>query len=212
MPDGCFGALFSLPTSSGAITDWTKAIASVHNVDGLAVVATDLLACVLTGRPAQLGADIAIGSAQRFGVPMGFGGPHAAFIAADESVARALPGRLVGVSTDTEGRPAMRLALQTREQHIRREKATSQHLHRAGAAGQHRRLLRGVARARGSAADRRADPPADVDGGRRSARRRGSTLVNDTWFDTLQVHVSTRDAVLARGRRRPASTCAWSTT
>jgi glycine dehydrogenase len=112
IPNGCFGALFSLPTSSGAITDWTRAIASVHHVDGLAVVATDLMACMLTVPPAHLHADIAIGSAQRFGVSMGFGGPHAAFIAADESVARALPGRLVGVSTDTEGRPAMRLALQ----------------------------------------------------------------------------------------------------
>ena len=123
--NGCFGALFSLPTSSGAITDWTAAIKSVHEAGGLAVVATDLLACTLTVPPAQLGADIAIGSAQRFGVSMGFGGPHAAFVAVGEDVARALPGRLVGVSTDTEGRPALRLALQTREQHIRREKATS---------------------------------------------------------------------------------------
>src|SRR6185295_5815106 len=122
---GCFGALFSLPTSSGAITDWRHAISAVHGVGGLAVVATDLMACMLAVPPAHLSADIAIGSAQRFGVSMGFGGPHAAFIAASESVARALPGRLVGVSTDTEGRPAMRLALQTREQHIRREKATS---------------------------------------------------------------------------------------
>ena len=123
---GCFGALFSLPTSSGAITDWRdgRSRRCTASAD-LAVVATDLLACVLTVPPAHLGADIAIGSAQRFGVSMGFGGPHAAFIAASESIARALPGRLVGVSTDTEGRPAMRLALQTREQHIRREKATS---------------------------------------------------------------------------------------
>src|SRR3954453_990489 len=122
---GCFGALFSLPTSSGSITDWRHAISAVHHAGGLAVVATDLMACMLTVPPGHLSADIAVGSAQRFGVSMGFGGPHAAFIAASESVARALPGRLVGVSTDSEGRPAMRLALQTREQHIRREKATS---------------------------------------------------------------------------------------
>ena len=122
---GCFGLLLSLPTSTGAVPDWRSAIARAHSVDAVVVVATDLLACVLTTPPAQLGADIAIGSAQRFGVPMGFGGPHAAFIATTDAAARTLPGRLVGVSTDTEGRPAMRLALQTREQHIRREKATS---------------------------------------------------------------------------------------
>ena len=126
LADGAwFGALFSFPTSTGAVTDWTAAIEAVHAAGGLAIVATDLLACVLTTPPGQMGADIVVGSAQRFGVPMGFGGPHAGFIAAHEGAARALPGRLVGVSTDTAGRPALRLALQTREQHIRREKATS---------------------------------------------------------------------------------------
>jgi glycine dehydrogenase len=120
-----FGALFSLPTSTGAVEDWRPSIDAVHAAGGIAVVATDLLACVLATPPGALGADIAVGSAQRFGVPMGFGGPHAAFIAARTSASRALPGRLVGVSTDTRGRPALRLALQTREQHIRREKATS---------------------------------------------------------------------------------------
>jgi glycine dehydrogenase len=122
---GVFGALFSLPTSTGAIVDWTDAITQVHEVGGIAAVVTDPLALVLATPPGQMGADIAVGSAQRFGVPMGFGGPHAAFIAAHERAARSLPGRIVGVSTDTVGRPALRLALQTREQHIRREKATS---------------------------------------------------------------------------------------
>ncbi|MFP5488909.1 MAG: aminomethyl-transferring glycine dehydrogenase, partial [Acidimicrobiia bacterium] len=123
--EGLFGALFSYPTSTGAVADWSAAIERVHELGALAVVATDLLACVLLRSPGDLGADIAVGSAQRFGVPMGYGGPHAGFIAVRESASRALPGRLVGVSTDTAGRPALRLALQTREQHIRREKATS---------------------------------------------------------------------------------------
>ncbi|MEI2706032.1 MAG: hypothetical protein V9E89_12435 [Ilumatobacteraceae bacterium] len=123
--DGCFGVLLSLPTSSGAVADWAPVIDAAHHAGALVVVATDLLACVLMTPPGHLGADIAVGSAQRFGVPMGFGGPHAGFMATSTAASRSLPGRLVGVSTDTAGRPALRLALQTREQHIRREKATS---------------------------------------------------------------------------------------
>ena len=124
-PDAVFGALLSYPTSSGSIVDWRDTIAALQSAGAVAVVATDPLACVLLTPPGALGADIVIGSAQRFGVPMGFGGPHAAFMATRENHARSLPGRLVGVSTDAAGRPALRLALQTREQHIRREKATS---------------------------------------------------------------------------------------
>ena len=128
MTTSCFGALISWPGSSGSIAsaEQIKNISqAVRSQGGLTIAVCDLLACMLLTSPASLGLDIAVGSAQRFGVPMGGGGPHAAFLATSQSHARALPGRLVGVSTDTGGRPALRLALQTREQHIRREKATS---------------------------------------------------------------------------------------
>jgi glycine dehydrogenase len=124
-PAAVFGALMQYPGSSGAIRDFRGAIAALHAAGALAVVAADPLALTLLTPPGELGADIAIGSAQRFGVPMGYGGPHAAYIAAKDEHKRALPGRLVGVSIDMRGRQAYRLALQTREQHIRREKATS---------------------------------------------------------------------------------------
>ncbi|MEY2974228.1 MAG: hypothetical protein RIR49_648 [Actinomycetota bacterium] len=123
--DDLIGALFSFPTSTGGVVDWRATIGSVRSRGGRVVLAVDPLAAVLLESAGALGADIAIGSAQRFGVPLGFGGPHAAFMAVAEDLSRAIPGRIVGVSTDTEGRPALRLALQTREQHIRREKATS---------------------------------------------------------------------------------------
>ncbi len=123
--EAAFGVLVQYPGSSGRIPDIAPIIERVHAAGGLVAVACDPLALVLLTPPGELGADVAVGSSQRFGVPLGFGGPHAGFVATRETYARTLPGRLVGVSTDAEGRPALRLALQTREQHIRREKATS---------------------------------------------------------------------------------------
>jgi glycine cleavage system P protein (glycine dehydrogenase) len=126
LPDGeLFGVITQLPGAGGQVVDWTDLVSQAHERGALVAIGADLLALTLITPPGEIGADVAFGSTQRFGVPMGFGGPHAGYLAVQASHARQLPGRLVGVSVDADGSPAYRLSLQTREQHIRRDKATS---------------------------------------------------------------------------------------
>jgi len=123
--ENTFGVLVQYPDTRGQVEDWSELAARAHGAGALVVAATDLLACALLVPPGEWGADIAVGSSQRFGVPLGGGGPHAAFLATAEKNARSLPGRLISMSIDSSGNPALRMALQTREQHIRRDSATS---------------------------------------------------------------------------------------
>jgi len=125
LDESYFGALVQYPNDKGSVEDYRSFIAAVHQIGGYVAMATDLLALTLLTPPGELGADVALGSSQRFGVPLGYGGPHAAFFAARDEFKRSIPGRIIGVSIDAHGNRALRMALQTREQHIKREKATS---------------------------------------------------------------------------------------
>jgi Glycine cleavage system protein P (pyridoxal-binding), N-terminal domain len=151
-----FGAHVQIPNTQGRLADCTVIAERLHAQAARLSVGCDLLALMLTKPPGEMGADVALGNAQRFGVPMGFGGPHAAFFAVKADLVRAAPGRIIGVSVDAAGKPAYRMSLQTREQHIRRDKATSKYLHCPGLACQHGKLLCGLSRARGASPYRNA--------------------------------------------------------
>ncbi|MGH3967144.1 MAG: glycine dehydrogenase (aminomethyl-transferring), partial [Mycobacterium sp.] len=200
LPDGdFFGVITQLPGASGRATDWAALVNQAHARGALVAVGADLLALTLITPPGEIGADVAFGNTQRFGVPMGFGGPHAGYLAVHAQHARQLPGRLVGVSVDADGAPAYRLALQTREQHIRRDKATSNictaqvllAVLAAMYAGYHGADgLTGIARRVHGHAEK-------------IAAALGDALVHDKFFDTVLARVPDRaDKVIAAGKTK----------
>ncbi len=199
--EGVFGVLLQYPGTTGGVRDDRELVANLHAQGTLVAVAADLLALVLLSPPGEWGADVVVGSAQRFGVPMGYGGPHAGYFATREEYKRNLPGRLVGVSVDAAGRPALRLALQTREQHIRREKATSNictaQVLLANIAGMYA-VYHGPDGLR-AIAERVHRCAKSIEG---TIRELGLELVHEWFFDTLAVRVDDSDAVLERARER----------
>lgn len=197
LPEELFGVFVQYPAASGLVWDPSAVIDAAHVAGGLAVVAADLLALTLIASPGSLGADVAVGTTQRFGVPMAFGGPHAGYMAVRQGLERQLPGRLVGVSVDADGKPAYRLSLQTREQHIRREKATSNIC-----TAQVLLAVMAAMYAVYHGPDGLAAIARDV--ASRAAMLRdwlveaGAEVVHDAFFDTLEVRTADADAIIAR--------------
>ncbi len=203
LPEDVYGVLLQYPATDGRIADYGELIRRIHDAKAIAVVATDLLALTLLRPPGEFGADVAVGSAQRFGVPLGYGGPHAAFMSCRDEYKRQIPGRVIGVSKDRRGKTALRMAMQTREQHIRREKATSNictaQVLLAVMAGMYA-VYHGPEGLRRIARRVHALTAALAEGLRRLGYRAGQ----DPFFDTLRVDVPYRpaDDVLSAARLR----------
>ncbi len=194
-----FGVIVQLPGASGRVVDWTGLVSESHERGALVAVGADLLALTVITPPGEIDADVAFGSAQRFGVPMGFGGPHAGYLAVHTKHARQLPGRLVGVSRDSDGEDAYRLTLQTREQHIRRDKATSNICTAQVLLAVMAAMYASYHGAEGlTAIARRVHGHAE-----QIATALGDALVHDTYFDTVLAHVPGRaDAVVTAAKER----------